>query len=310
MDNIRFLLILLVVFGHMLETFGGTLKQAMYAGIYTFHMPCFLFLTGYFAKFEPARIVRRFVIPYLLFQVLYQVFDCWMLSESTEFALQFTTPYYHLWYLPVITAYYLLIPLIKTESKTKAVVTTAICIGISILAGFDDTIGAYMSLSRALVFLPFFVAGFYAKTVFSGDASGLRDKWRIALPAAAVLCMLACELLFFALHTSTNVFLGSGGYGNAGGNALTRLLFIVCGFAWTAILMKFVPNRKIPCISRIGANTLPVFLLHVFVQRLILHYNVFHYSQVVNLCLAALAAIAVIWVFSIRIISKFFKKLF
>lgn len=51
-DNARAILILLVVFGHMLQpyTSGDKYLSALYLVIYSFHMPTFLFISGYFAK--------------------------------------------------------------------------------------------------------------------------------------------------------------------------------------------------------------------------------------------------------------------
>ena len=51
-DNARVLLIFLVVFGHMLQPFidGSRGLHTLYIWIYTFHMPAFILLSGFFAK--------------------------------------------------------------------------------------------------------------------------------------------------------------------------------------------------------------------------------------------------------------------
>lgn len=50
MDNLRALLILFAVFGHLLETLDGNgLTVDIYRIIYSFHMPAFVFIMGYFA---------------------------------------------------------------------------------------------------------------------------------------------------------------------------------------------------------------------------------------------------------------------
>ena len=45
-DNIRLLLIFFVVFGHLLESFA--IGSLLYRFIYSFHMPVFIFINGYF----------------------------------------------------------------------------------------------------------------------------------------------------------------------------------------------------------------------------------------------------------------------
>ena len=50
-DNLKFILILLVVVGHLIEPFNDEAAMgAIYRFIYSFHMPLFIFAAGYFAK--------------------------------------------------------------------------------------------------------------------------------------------------------------------------------------------------------------------------------------------------------------------
>ena len=47
-DNLKILLILLVVLGHIIEPFYKL--NTLYLIIYAFHMPVFVYISGYFAK--------------------------------------------------------------------------------------------------------------------------------------------------------------------------------------------------------------------------------------------------------------------
>src|SRR5690606_41893719 len=51
-DNAKLLLIFLVVFGHAIQPFTSKNRiiDALYIWIYTFHMPAFIFLAGFFVK--------------------------------------------------------------------------------------------------------------------------------------------------------------------------------------------------------------------------------------------------------------------
>ena len=50
-DNLKFFLIVLVVFGHSLEEISLEHNYAIIrAWIYSFHMPAFVFISGYFSK--------------------------------------------------------------------------------------------------------------------------------------------------------------------------------------------------------------------------------------------------------------------
>lgn len=54
-DNARLYLIILVVFGHLLRSYIGEnpFLYALYMFIYSFHMPAFVLISGYFAKADP-----------------------------------------------------------------------------------------------------------------------------------------------------------------------------------------------------------------------------------------------------------------
>ena len=82
-DNIKFILIFLVVFGHMLEfTPGYTNTHDIYRIIYSFHMPVFIFVSGYFARFSPRKILTTYIWPYILLQTLYLAMVYYYLDPS------------------------------------------------------------------------------------------------------------------------------------------------------------------------------------------------------------------------------------
>lgn len=58
-DNLRFILMFLVVFGHFLALQD---EYSLYRFIYSFHMPAFIFISGYFAKYSRRRILEVFLM--------------------------------------------------------------------------------------------------------------------------------------------------------------------------------------------------------------------------------------------------------
>ena len=73
-DNAKFLLLVIVVFGHLLQPFIGEAGWVhdLYFTIYTFHMPAFILISGYFAK----SFARKFQVEvsHLLKFVCYLIF--------------------------------------------------------------------------------------------------------------------------------------------------------------------------------------------------------------------------------------------
>ena len=77
-DNYKVLLIILVIIGHFTEPsyrnndFLYTLKWL----IVSFHMPAFIFISGYFSKRELtfSKLFQKLVIPYLIYEFIYYFF--------------------------------------------------------------------------------------------------------------------------------------------------------------------------------------------------------------------------------------------
>lgn len=308
MDNYRALLICLVVFGHLLETFDRDwIASLTYRCIYTFHMPAFLFISGFFARSRPKSIPRKRLLPLVVFQILYLVFDHFMFHKEEPFSLQFTTPNWLLWYLLVLLYFDLILPIIKTKRSSVAITTLLACVALSLGVGFDNSIGYYMSLSRALVFLPFFVAGYYVAS-FSLKRWFFRHRLLIIF-ATGILAFL-CEYKIYLLDVGANVFYGSVGYEALGSNCLIRLLFLICAFSCILFLFTLIPNKRLPIITGIGQRTLPIFLLHGFCQRMVLRYALLKGTPSENMLYAGLITAAIVIAFSREPLNRLFRKLF
>jgi fucose 4-O-acetylase-like acetyltransferase len=87
---------------------------------------------------------------------------------------------------------------------------------IALLAGFDDTIGYYFSLSRLIVFFPFFLLG----SLFSKQPEKLKTfTANRAVKVLAVLGALAVAVVIFLLRSNIqrgwfyeSVYYSAGGY--------------------------------------------------------------------------------------------------
>src|SRR5699024_6146078 len=77
-DNARVGLIFLVVFGHLLQPYTdlSTGSQTLYSLIYTFHMPAFILISGFFAKGSSKHnyiknFIKKLLLPYLIVHLIY-----------------------------------------------------------------------------------------------------------------------------------------------------------------------------------------------------------------------------------------------
>lgn len=148
-----------VVLGHFVEGISGA--EGLYLVLYLFHMPAFVFLSGYFARFRPGASLKRLMLPYLVFQAVYITFARVVLGSGEPYPL--TVPYWLLWYLPALFIWGLLLPAIDTDRPGRMAAVLLGLVGLALAAGFDGSINRSMTLSRALVYFPYFAAGVYAR---------------------------------------------------------------------------------------------------------------------------------------------------
>ena len=308
LDNMRGLLIFCVVLGHVLEIcppFRGS--ELLYRMIYSFHMSAFVFLSGYFAKFEPRRILRSYLLPYLLFQALYILFL--RHSLDLERKMQFTTPYWVLWYLLACVFYQLLIPFFGVGSGKTHLTYLIGAVLVALLAGYDSTVGYYATVSRFFVYLPWFLLGYYGHR-YEDRLQQLLARHRDTLLAICVI-LIGFSLLYLHLADfPEDALFGSYPYEKKNYGLPDRLLFMLTALGWIGLLLRLftgVLNRPVPLLTTLGRNTMPVFLLHGFVIKAIPE----HYSWMQQLPgLALWLPILLLLLFGNPLMGRLFRLLF
>lgn len=307
-DNLRGFLIFCVVLGHVLEIcppFQN--KELLYRVIYSFHMGAFIFLFGYFAKFDPRKILRGYLLPYVLFQILYILFL--RHSLDLERKMQFTTPYWILWYLLACIFYQLLIPFFGVGSGKRHLAYLIGSVMLALLAGYDTTVGYYATVSRFFVNLPWFLLGYYSRRY--------EDRLRRFSSRGGYLLLAGCVLLvglsLLYLHKADfprDALFGSYAYEKKGYGLPDRLMFLLTGLAWLGLLWRLftgVLDRRVPLLTTLGQNTLPVFLLHGFVIKAIPE----HFPWVQQLPgLALWLPIVLLLLFGNPLVGRVFRWLF
>ena len=309
-DNIRALLIFLVVFCHLCEAFCDPDNNSFYLVIYSFHIPCFLFISGYYSHFDAKKLAKHILLPYAVFQILYSLYDCVYLNPQKEFVLQFTFPYWIMWYLLTLFCCCLLIPLLKTNRPWPAAGMLAILTTLSLHIGTDNLAGYTGSLSRTVVFLPCFCFGYYSSTTFApGFVAGLRYRRRILIPVLVVIVALYCFVLLYS-SISTKLLYGSYSYKSANATPWQRLMALAGAMVWMLLLLCLSPVKRIPVWTVIGQRTMPIFLIHGFLQRLLLHERFFHFNDLGNYFLAIVLTCLILVLLSCKPIYRLFKLLF
>ncbi|HOC98723.1 MAG TPA: acyltransferase family protein [Myxococcota bacterium] len=268
-DNVKFVLIFLVVAGHMLEPLD---YGPAYLLIYSFHIPLFVFVSGYFSRnFAKAgnerKLIERLVIPYIVFEVAYSVFD-WWLFDRPKLTFSPFSPYWITWFLFSMVLWRASLPYV---SRLRMALPISLLVGLA--AGYSGSIGYFGSLSRTLVFMPFFLAGVVFKPRVLQDA--LRPPVRGAVFRILAVILLASAYAFFLTGDRDRLhqwFYGSFSYESMRIGGWLAAGYRLCEYAVACVLsasvLILVPSRKIPLLTASGRNTMYVFLLHGFVARL------------------------------------------
>ncbi len=279
LDNIKGLLIILVVLGHLLELdmeYG--VNKFLYVIIYTFHMPVFVFVSGYFASFNIKRILKKLLYPYILFQILYLLFVNYVLNLGGP--IQFTTPYWLLWYLWAMVIWTLMIPVIKGKLRRKIIIILIAGI-IAISIGYVNSVGRMFSLSRIFVFFPFFLCGYYAREWISQPINkeylqNIRKKYKKRLISAMCICIMGIIIYCMGHYNEIdrNWLYEAVSYQDGTYRMEFRVLHLGMAFIWLASLLLIIPNRYIPLLTNTGINTMPIFLMHGFLIKMIGKYKI------------------------------------
>lgn len=274
-DNLKCILIFLAVLGHLLTLsppWNGW-NEALYRLIYAFHMPVFLFITGWFAVYKRRTIIFHLAYLYFLFQTIHRVFFHGLLPGE-PIVFTYTTPSWSLWYLVVCLLCYLLIPLFNLRGKRRRSCVLALFFFLSVCYGLDPDIGKYLSLGRFFSFLPFFALGYYArdweKEILSFRNRSVTLALTLGVGAATVYLLFFCQL-------PKEAFYGSLSFQYLGIDIVTKLLIQVLACLFLAFfLLVLAPrlDRRIPVVSTVGKNTLAVYLLHAFPVKLMEHFQV------------------------------------
>ena len=318
-DNIKGILIFLVVCGHLLaylQKMDSTFAIGVRTFIYFFHMPGFIFMSGYLAKgflkkqykgekllsyawlyllFKDAIDLVHFIFrrPYfaenghqteLILTVALLCLGIWLLSflysrfpkfricfavfvvGISLFKVDILTAGAAPWYMLALIFWHILLVLTK-HMKPASVMAGAVL--LAAVSGYQADIGKFLSLSRVINFLPFFLLGFYlSREKFQEIVN--HPKGKIILP---VLFLLSAVIII-PNGRGVSKWLGVFFYGVSPYEKLLKLPLpmyelapLVC-ILWMAVVTLMLFGMFILCpkgntfLAKLGKNTIGIYVLH------------------------------------------------
>lgn len=260
-DNCKVLLIFLVVVGHFVgpATRDNDFLLALKWVIVSFHMPAFILISGYFSKKTPSFkvLIQKLAIPYVVYEIIYYLLYTFLMHKDTSLAL--LKPKFTLWYLMALFFWRVITPYVK---KIPGYLIVTILAGL--LIGFSNMENNFLTIPRALVFYPYFLAG----TLLERETvTKLRSSKKEKLLSVFGLTAIILFVIFLGLKTRVpmQIFYGRYNYSSMKQEMieglLWRLLTYGVGFSMTYGMLILMTEKKLFC-SYIGTRTMAIYLFH------------------------------------------------
>lgn len=303
-DNIKFFLILLVVFGHMMEICKmNEFTASIRFFIYAFHMPVFIFVSGLFYDKNNIEKCRSRVMFFLSMYILMQLVS--FISEAVflgNYSFSLFKTGGMSWFMFAMAVWCALLTLLR---KVKPVPLTIFFLILSLIIGYDNSIGDLFVLSRIIVFFPFFIFG----NMVDKQKLMLINKKNVKVIAGIVFVVSFVLIVLFYNDIKWMEVMLSGRNSYSALSQLNEVGFIVRGISYlfsfvigTAFILM-IPCGKLP-ITRIGERSLGVY----FWDPVLYHLQEL-YAPKLAVWQFLVCAIIITMLLSSKIVYKPFRKL-
>ncbi|MEV6664207.1 acyltransferase family protein [Streptomyces nigra] len=267
-DNAKYLAIVLVAIGHAWEPIKGGSRtlETLYTVVYTFHMPAFIIISGFFSRSFDAspsrmkRLITGVAVPYIVFETAYPLFKRWI-DDDPGMDVSILDPWYLTWFLCALFIWRLTTPLWKVVRWPLP-----IALGLAMMATVTPEIGDDLDLQRVLQFLPYFVLGLIMKPEHFHMVRTRRTRL-LSVPIGVVTLLVA----YWAVPRMNTAWF----YHRDAAQELQApwwtgpvmvLAMFGCSLLLTACFFAWVPRRPM-WFTTLGAGTLYGYLLHGFVVK-------------------------------------------
>ena len=290
-DTLKAILIVLVVLGHT----GTAMGDRWLSVIYAFHMPLFIFISGYFSKKQSLSLLgggnKRLVILFLIFNTAYLALDVALGGGIGLHRL--LSPAFALWYILSLIYWRIILQLVPQRVLDRRGFVLAVAFIVSFGAGFIP-MGGELSFQRACSFFPFFMLGYYAKQ--DGWVARLRTLNKIPWSIVLICLFSACYFTLPVFYSNTPY----EEWTDCGMRALQLIVALVLCLA----IMNVMPARM-GRFTDLGKYTLLIYLLHppmIKVMKVACQYAGVEQNPLIGI---AMTMVTVVAIYSVRNIKIF-----
>lgn len=301
LDNTKFFLIVMVILGHSLSHLGsGGICKTIDASVYFFHMPLFIFISGYFTNVSDKKTfwnsTLKLLETFLIFDIIHVVIR--IVQGKADWSM-LITPQWSLWYLLSLISWRIITFYVICKLPKRFLYIIGLSIIIGLLSGFIP-MGRALSLQRTFSLLPFFVIGYYCRvTNFN-----LKIIKRISVFLAWVVLMSLPLIVHFIELPFKQMLEGCFSYYSyhcpVWISLANRAALYICCIISSVCVLRILPHSEKEWISKQGSQTLLYYLYHTIIIYFIEVVNQIYTlpsNFVAVLCYVGLIVL-VIWQFS------------
>lgn len=290
LDNVKGLLIILVIFGHLIEPFifrGNSYLDDIYTAIYIFHMPAFIFVSGYFSKKHNVKKILEIFIVYSFWQLIVYPFVISFIRDKSflDIIRGIGAPFKTYWYLVSLLAWRILTPYI---AKIKYIFPITLIVGV-VFGLIDSPVNlAHFSVGRTITFYPFFILGYCFKREYVYSIRQFINR-RVglilfSLVIAVGVCFLNADLKDLVSPKAVNKILyGKNFYDEIYKNPVVGVMYktvLYCVQLLSVLfLLSWVSSTK-NILCKIGGNTMFTYLSHALAIEIFYYFNKYSQSEI------------------------------
>lgn len=303
-DSLKFIMIFLVVLGHM-----GSYNDyniGLCRIIYSFHMPVFIFLSGYFTSINSTEgkqrsWIKQTLILYVIAQlvhvaleILLRYTDCHLKQIPFDYSFNLIdilfSPRLALWYLLCLV--YWRVVAWKISGGLSDAMLLLISVVLAVLSGFIP-IDHTFSFQRAFAFSPFFFLGVVFK----------RRNWMDKLEKMPIQYVIIALLFGLFLAKLLPTYMPRTHYENWH-HPVIRVCQSVLGVYLCLLILRISRIGFVKKLSEYGAYTLWVYIGHTYL--IVIAGDLFPYLNI-SLNLFSALAISMIYCLIFVALAKLYK---
>lgn len=305
-DNLKFILITLVVAGHFADqlTDYSSIYSSIFLFIYAFHMPLFIFISGYF---HSDRNTTKKVLFYTSLGFLYKIVSFLIdrLNGDSQYIFNLLADSGLAWFMFVLAIYTFVLFLLKDQNKKFILIGSII---LACFAGYDKSIGDFLYLSRAIIFFPFYILGTMMK---SFDILEFKRKYPLLKVFALLIFVtwvILCITKVDTLYGLRYMFSGRQPFpdGIISFGPIVRLACYIISAVLGISLILLTTSKKIKWISDFGKNTINVYFWHLnlfYIFKSFIDFNSIYSSFSFGFIVYTIATITVTVILSTKIFN-------